>query len=438
MKIGFVGLPLYGHVNPMLALARILNQRGHEAIYFGPLDIGPAVRAAGVTFIPYGEKEYPVGSIPKLFAPLAKGRGLEVMQYLFANCSPGLTQAAFDYLPQKLKEADVELMIVDTSHTYAELAPMSVGIPYIHIRNLLPFDFSGTTPICLYSWPNDPTPEGRRRNLEGLAPFGDMLRHVVTVAIPYAEKVGLKIEWTNPIATRSTLAIIAQTPKEFDLPGIPWPDIFHYTGPFHTDQGRERIPFPWEKLTTQPLIYASLGTLVNGLDSIYKAILEAVAKLPEVQVVLSIGNNIDLKALGPIPSNTLVVRSAPQIELLKRAALCITHAGMNTALEALAQGVPMVAIPIAFDQPGIAVRIAYHGVGEFLDIENVTAKSLLQLISKVIENPAYLDKARHFQKVIAETNGLTLAASLVEKAFEKHQQELQPTKTGTTGTLAHH
>jgi len=88
---------------------------------------------------------------------------------------------------------------------------------------------------------------------------------------------------------------------------------------------------------------------VNGLDNLYKHILEAVEPLEGIQVVLSVGKNINPENLGPVSSNTIVVRSAPQIELLKRAALCITHAGLNTTLESLARGVPMVAIPIGYD-----------------------------------------------------------------------------------------
>jgi zeaxanthin glucosyltransferase len=90
--------------------------------------------------------------------------------------------------------------------------------------------------------------------------------------------------------------------------------------------------------------------------------------------VLSVGNNLRIEDLGPIPSNAIVVSKAPQIELLKRAALCITHAGINTALESLAQGVPMVAIPIGFDQPGVAARIAYHGAGEFVEVGDLTRR----------------------------------------------------------------
>jgi zeaxanthin glucosyltransferase len=119
-----------------------------------------------------------------------------------------------------------------------------------------------------------------------------------------------------------------------------------------------------------------------------------------------------------IPSNTIVVRAAPQIDLLKRAALCITHAGLNTALEALAQGVPMLAIPVGFDQPGVAARIALHGVGEFIEVGNLTTRRLSDLIAKIKENPKYRDKAGWFQKVLSETRGLEVAADIVERAFE--------------------
>jgi zeaxanthin glucosyltransferase len=219
---------------------------------------------------------------------------------------------------------------------------------------------------------------------------------------------------------RSCMAVITQTPKEFDFPIPHLPPQFHYAGPFHDNAGREPVSFPWEKLTGKPLIYASMGTLVNGLNSVYSTILGAVDEFPEMQVVLSVGRNLDPGDLGSIPSNTIVVRIAPQIELLKRAALCITHAGLNTTLEALAHGVPMVAIPIGYDQPGVAARIAYHGAGEFVEIGNLTARRLSELIVKVTANPNYRDNARWFKKLLAETRGLDVAADIIERAFGKN------------------
>jgi MGT family glycosyltransferase len=301
---------------------------------------------------------------------------------------------------------------------------MSLGMPYAQVWNLLHFDLSGATPPCVFSWPYESTPEALARNIEGVKAIGETFAPVVPLAMSYAEKVGLEIDWSDPAATVSKLAVITQTPKEFDFPGIPWPAQFHYAGPLHDDQGREPVPFPWDKLTGKPLIYASLGSLVNGLHDIYKHILEAVQPLQDVQVVLSIGKNINPENLGAIPSNTIVARSAPQIELLKRAALCITHAGLNTTLESLAQGVPMVAIPIAYDQPGVAARIAYHGTGEFIEVDELTTDRLRSLIEKVLRDPSYRERAEYFQKVISKTRGLDVAAEIIEQAFQKHETKV--------------
>jgi MGT family glycosyltransferase len=395
-------------------------------VFIGVPDCEPIVRGAGLNFVSYCEEEFPVGSVDKAFRPVANLQGLEVSRFSVSRFSVAIFEAATQHLPQTLMETGVEALVLDTIHTFIELVPMKVGIPYAQIWNILNVDFTGATPVCFYSWPHETTPEALARNIEGLKAVDEVFGAMVPSAVSYAEKVGLKIDWSVPGATDSKLAIISQTPREFDFPGIPWPAQFQYAGPFYDDEGREPIPFPWEMLTDKPLIYVSLGTLVNGLTFVYKAILQAVAMRPDVQVVLSIGQNIDSNDLRPFPLNTIIVTSAPQIELLKRAALCITHAGLNTALESLGQGVPMVAIPIAYDQPGVAARIAHHGVGEFVDVENVTTERLSELISKVLGNSAYRDKARYFQKVIAETNGLEKAADVLEEAFQKHRVENLP------------
>jgi MGT family glycosyltransferase len=255
--------------------------------------------------------------------------------------------------------------------------------------------------------------------VEGLKKIRSHYGSILAVAHSYAERKGL--DWNNPIATVSELAVITQTPKDFDFPGVPWPAQFHYTGPFQDDTARAPILFPWERLTGEPLIYASMGTLVNGLDQVFRTILDAVRAIPESQLVLSVGNNLNIADLGLIPPNAIVLNRVPQIEVLKRAALCITHAGINTTLESLSAGVPMVAIPIGFDQPGIAARIAYHGVGEFIEVEELTQERLAELIKKVLKNHGYRDKARYFQKVIAETRGLDIAADVIEQVFNKNR-----------------
>lgn len=424
MKIGFVSMPLSGHLNPMTALARRLQSRGNEVVFFGVPDVEPFARAAGLDFVPYGETEYPVGSIDKVYSSVAKLHGFEAVRHSCMDLNPDLTRVTFDYLAEKLATTGIEALVIDTIHFFIELVPLSMSIPYVHIWNVLHLDFSGATPACLFSCPLDTSPEGLNRNAVNLDKLGAILGPMAEIASSYAEKVGLKIDWNDPAATVSKLAVITQTPKEFDFPGIPWPAQFHYAGPFHDDEGRGRVLFPWEKVTDKPLIYASLGTLVNGLNDVYKHILEAVEPLDDFQIVLSVGKNINPENLGPIPSNTIVVNSAPQIELLKRAALCITHAGLNTTLESLAHGVPMVAIPIGYDQPGTAARIAHHGTGEFIEVDELTTDRLRGLIEKVLQDLSYRERADYFQKVISKTRGLDVAADIIEQAFQKCQTEV--------------
>jgi MGT family glycosyltransferase len=425
MKIGFVSLPLSGHLNPMTALARRLQSRGNEVVFIGVPDVEPFARAAGLDFVPFCENEFPAGSIAKLYGPVSKLHGLEVTRWSIREGSCGLFSAASAHLPRKLAEAGVEALVIDTIHTFLELVPMSLGMPYAQVWNVVHFDFSGATPPCFFSWPYESNAEALTRNREGLKAAGELFAPIVPLAMSYAEKVGLNIDWNDPAATVSKLAVITQTPKEFDFPGIPWPAQFHYAGPFHDDQGREPVPFPWDQLTGKPLIYASLGTLVNGLYDVYEHILEAVEALEDVQLVLSIGKNINREILGPIPSNAIVVRSAPQIQLLKRAALCITHAGLNTALESLAHGVPMVAIPIGYDQPGVAARIAHHGTGEFIEVDELTTDRLRDLIDKVLREPTYRERAEYFKKVISKARGLDVAADIIEQAFYNYETDVR-------------
>ena len=73
--------------------------------------------------------------------------------------------------------------------------------------------------------------------------------------------------------------------------------------------------------------------------------------------------------------------------------------------------------------PVFAARIAYHGVGEFVEIGDLTARHLSRLIIKIKANPSYRDKARWFQKVLGETRGLDVAADIIERVFGEHLKD---------------
>jgi zeaxanthin glucosyltransferase len=136
-----------------------------------------------------------------------------------------------------------------------------------------------------------------------------------------------------------------------------------------------------------------------------------------VQLVFSLGEHVDPKEIGPLPKSAITVKYAPQLELLKRTAVCITHAGLNTVLEALAQGVPQVAIPVTNDQPGVAARIADKKTGLVLPLKDLSTPCLSGLLDEVLTDPTSRNNSQYFQKIIAKTNGLSMAANIMERAF---------------------
>jgi len=397
----------------MTTLARKLQSRNHEVVFISWPDGEPFVRAAGLPFLPCAVEE--LAAAPLKERPRWQElQGEEALRAALQNAA-GRTEAMLHSLPATLTAVDA--VVLDTALVGAELAPMSLGMPYVHVSVALHRDYSGCTPPYFYDWPHETTPAALARNRKGVESFLKMLAPTIAVARAYAKRAGLDVDWDDPSATISNLAWITQTPREFDFESSHWPKQFHYTGPFHDGAGRMEVDFPWERLTGEALIYASMGTMLDGLADVYSTIIAATAKHQGVQLVLSGGDQLDPEQIGSLPSNTILVEHAPQLELLKRASVCITHAGLNTVLESLAQGVPQVAIPVTVDQPGVAARIAAKKTGLFVPLKELTVPRLTLLIDEVLRNSEYRENANRLRQAIANTNGLEKAVDLLEEAL---------------------
>jgi zeaxanthin glucosyltransferase len=328
------------------------------------------------------------------------------------------TEAILKSLPKIVRANAIDALLIDTVQFYAELGAMQLDMPNLHgVSNALHFDYSGYTPLGVYGWPHETSPAAMARNRKGVEEIAKMLAACNSGIKAHAESTGLKIDWEIPDSTLSPLASISQTPRAFDFESSHWPPQFHHTGPFHDGKGREAIEFPWQRLTGEPLVYASMGTILNGRLDVFRTIVAALAKHRDLQLVLSVGDQVDPEQIGKVPNNAIIVKQAPQLELLKQSSVCITHAGLNTVLECLAQGVPQVAIPITYDQPGVAARIAHKQTGAVTSLDKLTADRLATLLNKVLSDPTYRDNARKLQKAIAKTSGLSVAADLVEKCL---------------------
>jgi MGT family glycosyltransferase len=134
--------------------------------------------------------------------------------------------------------------------------------------------------------------------------------------------------------------------------------------------------------------------------------------------VISLGGGIDSARLGKLAGNPLVVSFAPQLEILKRATLVITHGGINTVLESLCEGMPMVAVPLAHDQPGVAARVKARGAGVVVPLRRLSAARLRKAVTLVLQDAGYRDAAQGLQRTIQRIDGPGRAADLIEQALK--------------------
>jgi UDP:flavonoid glycosyltransferase YjiC (YdhE family) len=167
---------------------------------------------------------------------------------------------------------------------------------------------------------------------------------------------------------------------------------------------------------------------------LFAAIISACSEL-DVQLVLSLGRS-DAAWDGPLPSGAIVVPYAPQIPLLRRAVAVVTHAGLNTALESLTCGLPMVAIPMANDQPGVASRLAALGVCLSVPPKRASAETLRQVLSRILREPCYRVAAREWQQQIQSAPDVDDAALLIGHALS-NRVRLTRQKAATLPRKAH-
>lgn len=403
-----------GHLNPMTALGKELVRRKHRVTLIQVPELESQALAAGLEFQAIGEKEFPPGVLAQKFAQLGQLSGLKAIAFTLNLIKQGGTIILRD-APEIITSTGIEALLVDQVSPESATVAKHLNIPFITICNALILNQEPGIPPFVTPWQRNTAWWALLRNGITYAVLERVAQPVREVLDEYHRKWNLPL-YKKVADSLSDLAQISQQPAEFEFPRTRLPECFHFTGPFVDPTGRKPIPFPYEKLTGQPLIYASMGTLQNQQQKIFQAIAAACEDL-DVQLVISLGGGSTPETLPELPGKPIVVQYAPQLELLQKATLTITHAGLNTALESLSQGVPMVAIPITNDQPGVAARIAWTKTGEFVSLSKLSVPKLKAAIQQVLTEASYKQNALRLQQAIQQAGGVRRAADIIEQAI---------------------
>jgi len=412
--IGIISVPATGHLNPLTSLGYELKQRGHQVTVIGILDAKEKAESAGLNFKSYAEIDIPLGFTPATLVKMGELSGLDSIRYSVELFHQSTIRMMKDGL-EAIRQSEVDLLLIDQVAFGASTVAEHLEIPFISVSCALMINREKSLPPMNFGWAYSPSFFARLRNWLGYRLLDRLVKPIAQTINEYRQSWNLPL-FKSSNDSYSRLAQLCQQPAEFEFPRKELPSCFHFTGSFQNPLSRPNIPFPYERLNGKTLIYASMGTIQNQLLDIFTKIAEACQDL-DVQLIISLGGSADPDNLPPFVGEPIVVKYAPQLEILQKAQLTITHAGLNTTLESLSHGVPMVAIPIANDQPGVAARIAWTETGEVIPVKKLTVPKLRRAIEAVLKQPKYRDNAKKMQTAIQKSGGIKQAADIVEQAI---------------------
>lgn len=415
---GILCPPAIGHLNPICALGKELKRRGHRVTLFQVPEMENKLKTTELEFQQIGAAEFKPGEVAKFYKELGEKSGIPGLK-LIINFFTKEIGMHFRELPEVLKKANVEALVVDQTTYAGGTVADFLGLPYVTVCNALLINREEGVPPYFTKWTYNTAWWARLRNRVGNSLL-NRLTYPIWEAVQNQRRQWNLKPYLNRNNIGSNLAQICQLPPGYDFPRVELAECFHYVGPLQDPSRKELISFssvsfPFEKLTGQPLIYAALGTLQNRKPEIFQCIAEACVGL-EAQLVISLGNPDNQDYDIDLPGSPIVVPFAPQQQLIDKAALVVTHAGMNTTLGALSSGVPMVAIPITSEQPGIAMRTAWSGAGEAISLKKLTVSKLRETIKRVLTEDSYKQNALKLQTAIRNAGGVKRAADIIEKA----------------------
>src|SRR3989442_8875280 len=388
-KFAFFNIPAHGHTNPTLPVVAELSHRGHSIDYWSFEEFRPAIERSGARFRAY----------PDL--PDYEDRQAADNLIRLARLVMEVTERVLPALMAALTAERPDVIVHDALAVWGAYVSRALHIPAVASITTFVVDdrvIRRDPRLVLYGirqiaagWPEMLALERIRRSL----------RRRYGVPPPRADEM-----WS----TRERLNVVFAA-RELQRFGSLFDGSYAFVGSALRDEPGS--DFVASGLPSGPLIYVSLGTLFNQRPDFFRAAIEAFADRPE-PLVLSVGNAVDIAALGPLRPNVFVRRFVPQLALLQRAALFVTHGGMNSVNEALYYGVPLLVYPQVHDQLIVARRVAELGAGKTLR-GRVTAADLRGAAAEVLADPRYRRRAVELGGTLRSSGGAMRAADEIER-----------------------
>jgi zeaxanthin glucosyltransferase len=393
----------------MATLARELVRRGHEATFVHRADVRGLLDCDQVGLLPIGLGTHPPGTLAAETARMARGGGMLGTWALLRGLGR-TTDMLCREAPDALRAWGAEAIVCDQLEPAGGLIAAHLGLPLVSVANALMINSEPAVPPPLTGFRYDPSPTGLRRN-EGLYWVHDRVMGPINAVI-----ARWAARWSLPMRTMeaclSDRAQIGQEVAGFEFPRTALPDCFTYVGPLREAAHGDWSPPPGP--AGAPFVFASLGTLQGHRRGLFGRIASACAAL-DLGLVIAHGGRLSARDIARLPGRVSAHDFVPQPAVIARAAAVVTHGGLNTVMDSLAAGVPVLAVPVAFEQAAIAARLVRSGAGLTIARWRMTTGGTVSALSRLLADPAFATSAGALRREIAAAGGLARAATIVEQ-----------------------
>lgn len=385
-KIAFFCIPAHGHTNPMLLVAAELVRRGNEVRFYSFGEFEEKIKAAGAEFISCDS------FLPKLTKQEEAGlKNISTTEMTVQDIR--ITLSMNDFLDQEFKSFQPDVVYTDSVCFWGKLNAWKHHVPMVVSTST--FAFNQMSSGYMKNSPKEMADmvfglPRVSRELKKLEPYGFRVKSVFSL-----------------IQSDNNTDSIVYTSKKFQPYSESFSDHYAFVGP---SVFSNVLP---EKKKERPLIYISMGTVINDRPDFYSKCIDALKNL-NADVIISCGNAINREKLGALPDHIQVYPCVNQLDVLARADAFITHCGMNSVSESLYMAAPMVLYPQTSEQFAVARRVTEIGAGIML--KDDSSEGIRAAIQEILNNKVYGNAAAECSADFRACPGTAGAAEFIENA----------------------
>ncbi|HDX8454695.1 TPA: glycosyltransferase [Aeromonas hydrophila] len=409
-----------GHVNPMLAAARLLVAQGHRVLMLCGALFEQRIREAGAEFVPFApEVDFDYRALERHFPERASLSGTAQMALALKRFFAAPMARHDSHLRALIAAEGVDLLLVENGfYGVLPLLQQRDGrrLPILML-GVNPVSFS--SPDAIFYGPRIP-PE-LRRSLGELSwldePTRQLQREVqqsFDAALVEAGAPPLTAPFTDVMVTAPDAFLqLSCAGFEYERPELE--GVIRYVGPLLPPRIALTPPPWWERLDERPLVIVSQGTLANvDLGQLLLPAMQGLAG-DELQLLLTTGGRDPARLGDAVPANAIVTEHVPFELALPRAAVLVTNGGYGSVQAALAHGVPLVVAGTGEDKAEVATRVAWSGAGINLHSNEPTADAVAVAVRKLVHEPRYRARARLLADEMATLDARAAIAGAVRE-----------------------